>query len=198
MGRVAMVPRMDDVRSGAAVFATGPDGLIAAWNAEAERLTGIRSADAQGRPCWDVLAGRDEHGGLVCHPGCSLARLARQGWPVNCTDLHVDTPLGTRRLTVSTIVVRGRDVPLFLHPMRDPASPAAAKPREPEPSLTRRQREILLLLADGVRAKEIAERLTLSETTVRNHIRAILLELGAHSQLEAVARARRLTLVSTG
>ena len=32
-------------------------------------------------------------------------------------------------------------------------------------------------------------------TSVRNHIRAILLELGAHSQLEAVARARSLALV---
>lgn len=189
---------MGDVRSGAAVFSTGADGLIADWNAEAERLTGIRAADAEGRTCWEVLAGRDERGGLVCHPGCSLARLARQGRPVSCTDLHVGTPLGTRRLTVSTIVVGGRDEPLILHPMRDPDSAGAPGSSEPQPSLTRRQREILLLLAEGVRAKEIAARLTLSETTVRNHIRAILLELGAHSQLEAVARARRLTLVSTG
>ena len=42
--------------------------------------------------------------------------------------------------------------------------------------------------------KEIAGRLTLSEATVRNHVRAILRELGAHSQLEAVARARALPL----
>jgi DNA-binding NarL/FixJ family response regulator len=62
------------------------------------------------------------------------------------------------------------------------------------PSLTRRQREILYLLVEGVRVKQIAARLTLSETTVRNHIRAILRELGAHSQLEAVARARALSL----
>ena len=64
-----------------------------------------------------------------------------------------------------------------------------------EPSLTPRQREVLALLAGGVRARQIAARLTLSETTVRNHIRAILVELEAHSQLEAVARARALALV---
>jgi DNA-binding NarL/FixJ family response regulator len=67
---------------------------------------------------------------------------------------------------------------------------------EDVPRLTRRQLQILGLLAGGVRAREIALRLTLSETTVRNHIRALLLELGAHSQLEAVARARELALVA--
>jgi DNA-binding NarL/FixJ family response regulator len=38
--------------------------------------------------------------------------------------------------------------------------------------------------------KTIARRLGLMETTVRNHVRLLLLALGAHSQLEAVARAR--------
>lgn len=187
---------MADVCSGAAVFTTGPDGLVSGWNEAAEDLTGITAADAEGRPCWEVIGGRDERGALVCHPGCSIARLARQGWPVHCTNLHVSTPRGDRRLTLSTIVVPGADERLILHPMREAPAAAPRRPAEPEPSLTRRQREILVLLVDGVRAKEIATRLTLSETTVRNHIRAILLELGAHSQLEAVARARTLTLVA--
>ena len=41
-------------------------------------------------------------------------------------------------------------------------------------------------------AKVIAARLGLAEDTVRNHIRAILMALGSHSQLEAVAKARVL------
>ena len=41
----------------------------------------------------------------------------------------------------------------------------------------------------------IAEQLQIAEPTVRNHIRAILLELGCHSQLEALAAARRLRLL---
>jgi len=61
--------------------------------------------------------------------------------------------------------------------------------------LTTRQLEILVLLADGVRAHEISKRLGLSETTVRNHIRAILRRLDCHSQLEAVAFARRAGLI---
>ena len=61
--------------------------------------------------------------------------------------------------------------------------------------LSPRQREVLVLLSEGVRAKQIAARLGLSEPTVRNHIRGILRKLDCHSQLEAVAEARRARLV---
>lgn len=49
-------------------------------------------------------------------------------------------------------------------------------------------------MSQGVRAREIAARLGLSQTTVRNHIRALLRRLDSHSQLEAVARAREWQL----
>ena len=62
-------------------------------------------------------------------------------------------------------------------------------------TLSPRQREILALLAQGMRAREIGARLQLSETTVRNHISGLLHRLGCHSQLEAVARARELHLL---
>jgi DNA-binding NarL/FixJ family response regulator len=50
-------------------------------------------------------------------------------------------------------------------------------------------------MADGLTAKAISARLSVAETTVRTYIRAILRELGAHSQLEAVAQARRKGLL---
>jgi DNA-binding CsgD family transcriptional regulator len=46
-----------------------------------------------------------------------------------------------------------------------------------------------------VPAKVIATRLGIAEGTVRNHIRAVLVELGSHSQLEALAEARRRRLL---
>ncbi len=61
--------------------------------------------------------------------------------------------------------------------------------------LSPRQRQVLALLASGVRAKEIAGCLGLSQTTVRNHIRSVLRRLGSHSQLEAVAKAREWRLL---
>src|SRR5262245_48996994 len=188
------------IRSGDAVFRTAGDSRVAEWNPGCEQLTGIKAADAEGRYCWEVMGGRDAAGGTVCHPGCSIARLARQGWPVRCTDLHVRTPLGEKRLTISTIVVKDEQETSILHPLREaaPPPPAPAAGREREPELTPRQREILLFLTDGLLVKQIAARLSLSETTVRNHIRGILRELGAHSQLEAVARARSLSLLRDG
>jgi PAS domain S-box-containing protein len=59
------------------------------------------------------------------------------------------------------------------------------------PRLTPRQTEVLRLLEQGLSTHQIADGLHLSVETVRNHIRAVLRALGAHSRLEAVALARR-------
>ena len=60
------------------------------------------------------------------------------------------------------------------------------------PDLTRRQLEVLGLMAEGMPAREIGSKLYLSEATVRNHIRAVKHALDARSQLEAIAQARKL------
>jgi len=194
-GRAPSVSKVGELRSGAAVFRTDSHSVVREWNTACETLTGITAANAEGRPCWEVIAGRSADGGTVCHPGCSIARLAQQGWPVRCTDLHMPTRFGPKRVTISTIVLRDNSETTVLHPLRETTETSAvAQANDPQPCLTRRQREILYLLVEGIRARQIAARLTLSETTVRNHIRAILRELGAHSQLEAVARARALSL----
>jgi DNA-binding CsgD family transcriptional regulator len=187
---------MATVRSGLPLFHTTRDLRVVEWNRAAEELSGIAASEAVNRSCWDVIRGRDARGGLVCHPGCSIGRLARDGWPVRCTDLHVRMPSGVQRLTVSTIVVGAGADAVVLHPMQ-PAGPedVAAPPPAAAPELTARQREILQLLADGVRAKEIAARLGLTVSTVRNHIHQLLRRLDAASQLEAVAKAGSLGLV---
>ena len=64
-----------------------------------------------------------------------------------------------------------------------------------EQPLSPRQREVLDLLADGNGPSTIARRLGLSLPTVRNHVAAVLHRLGCHSQLEAVAIARRRGLI---
>jgi LuxR family transcriptional regulator, regulator of acetate metabolism len=61
--------------------------------------------------------------------------------------------------------------------------------------LTPRQGEVLRHLAAGCSTLQIAEHMGLSVETVRNHIRAALRKLGAHSRLEAVANARKLGLL---
>ncbi len=68
--------------------------------------------------------------------------------------------------------------------------PAAAPDPEME-SLTPREREILDLLAEGFLYKEIADRLSVSYSTVQTHVERIYRKLQVHSRSQAVARAHR-------
>ena len=57
--------------------------------------------------------------------------------------------------------------------------------------LSRREREILDLLADGLSGDDVAERLVLSPQTVQTHVRNLMRKLGAHSRVHALALALR-------
>jgi DNA-binding CsgD family transcriptional regulator len=76
-------------------------------------------------------------------------------------------------------------------------------PRGPRPStranparLTRREDEVLEMVAGGLRNSEIATRLHLSAKTVDHHVGAILGKLGVRSRAEAVSEAERLGLAT--
>ena len=66
---------------------------------------------------------------------------------------------------------------------------------ERPPLLTRREREVLRLLAEGFRNDEVAERLGISPLTVRTHVRHAMEKLDAGTRTEAVATALRLSLI---
>jgi DNA-binding NarL/FixJ family response regulator len=68
--------------------------------------------------------------------------------------------------------------------------------RHPRQRLTAREHEVLELLAAGLSTAEISHRLIVSSHTVRNHIRAILRKIGAHTRLEAVSLARHSGLLA--
>lgn len=63
--------------------------------------------------------------------------------------------------------------------------------REAIGTLTRREREVMQALAEGLSDKEIAQRLYVSVGTVRNHVVRILGKLGVHSRLQALVFAVR-------
>ena len=64
--------------------------------------------------------------------------------------------------------------------------------------LTPRERQVLELLADGLRVKEIAERLTLSPATVHTHVRNAIAKLEVDTRTEAVALAVRFSYLGAG
>ena len=81
-------------------------------------------------------------------------------------------------------------------PRRDAESfvdPAAAQSNGN--GLTRRQREILQLYADGCSTEDAAKRLGLSPETVRTHTKAVFTRLGARDRAHAVAIGLRSSLI---
>src|SRR5579859_1858138 len=61
--------------------------------------------------------------------------------------------------------------------------------------LTRRERDILILLAQGLSGPEIAEKLTLAVSSVRWHAKHVYAKLGVNSKKQAIARAHELGLL---
>jgi DNA-binding NarL/FixJ family response regulator len=74
--------------------------------------------------------------------------------------------------------------------------PKLTRSGQHESELTRREQEVLNMLAQGLSNAAIAEQLTVSVHTVRNHIANLSAKLGAHSKLEVLSIAIRRGLLS--
>jgi two-component system response regulator DesR len=71
----------------------------------------------------------------------------------------------------------------------DPGLAVAALSEGTNP-LTEREREVLVVSAEAATVADIAQRLFLSEGTIRNHLSAAIQKLDAHNRAEAVRIAR--------
>jgi len=143
---------------------------------------------------------------------------ARTGQTVTSYDVATRTKSGQMRwISVSILVSPANEdnpAPLVVHLFRDATKKkqrekfilqmldeaeriqAATLPLMPPTStesladeLTDREREVLSLLAQGLNTHDIAKSLSISSSTVRNHVQNILNKLQVHSRLEAVAYA---------
>ena len=191
----------------------GTDRIIY-WNDSATEILGYERSEVVGKRCFEVLKGMGERGTVVCGPECTMKACAFRGEKVhnfNLLTAHKDGH--TAWLNMSTMCATefdGRRM-VVVHMFRDidrlqrasdlvgefliRASEVSAPVTIPaksvvDGSLTAREREVLALLGDGLSSKEIAQRLTVTEATARNHIQNILSKLGVHSRLEAALYAR--------
>jgi DNA-binding NarL/FixJ family response regulator len=64
------------------------------------------------------------------------------------------------------------------------------------PLLTGRERQVLALLAEGRDVRTMARSLNITLNTCRGYVKSILSKLDAHTQLQAVASARRMQLLA--
>jgi two-component system, NarL family, response regulator YdfI len=109
--------------------------------------------------------------------------------PSDVSPSHVISAL--QAAAAGLVVLHPSDVETALVPAVPVSQPVAELP---EP-LTRREREVLQMLASGLGNKEIAARLSISDHTVKFHVASILGKLGASSRTEAVSLGIRHGLV---
>ncbi len=76
-----------------------------------------------------------------------------------------------------------------------PAPHSAPVIGQPSEALTPREVEVLRLIAEGLANKVIAQKLGVSEHTIKFHANALMGKLGAQSRTDAVVRATRLGLI---
>jgi PAS domain S-box-containing protein len=113
-------------------------------------------------------------------------------------DLRVIDRLGnavTLRTTSAPLRQNGEVVGVFGIgiPLESTIAPKAAESFD---HLTPRQQEVLRLLGEGLETQDIAKRLGIADETARNHIRALLRAVGAHSRLEAVVMGVRMGVLN--
>jgi non-specific serine/threonine protein kinase len=75
------------------------------------------------------------------------------------------------------------------HADQSPTARASATARAGHEPLSRREEEVVALLADGLTNRQIGERLVISERTVEAHVTHVLAKLSLHSRAQVAAWA---------
>jgi LuxR family maltose regulon positive regulatory protein len=121
-----------------------------------------------------------------------LAYLAEQGMP------GLVLSMGPNVIPLLQFALQHNLQPAFVRSILDfwqPDRAAIADTASTGEVLTPREVEVLRLIADGASNRAIAERLIISERTVKAHVTNILGKLGASSRTEAVAQARKRNML---
>jgi PAS domain S-box-containing protein len=218
MGRTLIINDITDLVEGTGDPAFGVDAAhtIVAWNRAAEDLLQYRAEDVAGRDCAQVISGRDSQGHIICNTLCPFRLAMVRGDRLRQIDLQIRRRDGTAVwVSMTSLVLAAGDL-YVIHILRDitedrtraafvqqvlqaASSLTSGPPAEPTRNgpvlLSPRETEILKLLAAGASTRLIAETLSISPATVRNHIQQVMTALRAHSRLEAVVKALQLRLL---
>ena len=101
---------------------------------------------------------------------------------------------GLDRITQGELAISNRDINRMVEGLIGLVNQPADHPND---TLTDREVELLQLVADGLSNKRIAQHLSVSENTVKYHIRQILMKLDAQNRTEAVILAIQAGLILT-
>lgn len=189
-----------------AVWVSDVEGTVLYMNEKAEALLDKEPGVALGQPCHLMVAGQAEDGSTWCEHNCQVKQAARDSGEIDPYTMRIHDEEGEEHwLQMLVIPYRSDEGGLHLahcafridrsHIIQSYLDRVAA--RTPinvdrdfnleDSRLSRREREVLQLLAEDQNLYEIAEKLGVSYYTVRNHVQHILGKMGVHSTLEAVA-----------
>lgn len=174
-----------------AVFAIDATRRIVYRNQVFNDMFRRAAAESLGRKCYEVVCGRTLEGSKFCNPDCPVGKSLLDGHAVENFDLAVTRDDGQSRwLSVGAIPASETDcepVAIFtLRPIRVTGIPSRP---DSDGALTRRERQTLELLAQGLTARGVARQLHIKYVTARNHIQHIYEKLGVHNRAEAVSYA---------
>jgi LuxR family maltose regulon positive regulatory protein len=119
--------------------------------------------------------------------GPELQSLLHEEHSVSCSPMsnaHDEKHLGSRQFLRSLLQACNTD-----------SITAIARTNPSRQSLTTREKSILLFLADGVSNHDIAERIFVSQNTVKFHLKNIYSKLGVKNRIQAISSARSLGLI---
>jgi DNA-binding CsgD family transcriptional regulator len=152
------------------------DGTVVAQNQPARRLMG----DGRGRACWNVVGQTPDAEGLPCAQDC-VRRNQR-----NRLDeaRHTSVLINGKRHILTCVPVKNTTVCML--------SASTIRTAASWQVLTRREVEVLRLLAEGATTIEAANRLDISAATVRTHVENMRNKLGAATRASLVALGFRL------
>jgi PAS domain S-box-containing protein len=176
-----------------AVGVLDQEGRIVSISPAIERITGYSPEELIGRTPWTIMP--QEGGAMIQEQFERKLRGEVQLTVYEVMGRHKHGTPVPLQVCSEPLVEGGRIVGTrgIVHVAGDRAAlPGESASRV---SLTPRQLAVLRLLAEGLSTRAIADELSISPETARNHIRRILIELGCHSRLEAVVVGRRIGLL---
>ncbi|MBI5275011.1 MAG: response regulator transcription factor [Burkholderiales bacterium] len=166
-----------------AVFATAEDFLRALsphWRGVV--VADIRMPGMSGLQLQAALAAHPARLPVIIVTGHGDLAAARQAFRANAIDF-LEKPFDDARLLAA--------IDKALQMRADPAPPPAA-PRPAAPMLSRREREVMLLVVDGLDNRSIGERLGISPRTVEVHKARMMMKLGARNLAELMRIAQSM------
>lgn len=205
------------------LFAVNRQMRITAWNEAATRLLGYESEDVIGKTCYEVLCQPRSSGRDSCHRNCRVLSNAKRGRSTEDFDLTSTRSDGVKRKLNVTVLFEqplardGEVVHLFRdvtdrravegvvndHFGDDASQPNTSPNLLPRVladgsfpfTLSRREEQVLRLLAVGKATGDIASTLQIKPVTARNHIARLMNKLGASTRLQSVAIGTKLGLI---